>query len=71
MTLPKSDKTVETSNTDKPVTQTALVEVKKASMKDSGAPVVDAGNMNSNAPMVMRTKYPKTTTCVGWSVARH
>jgi hypothetical protein len=51
--LPKSVNPLDTSNTESPVTHTALVAVKKASTIDKGAPVDEIGSESKIAPTVM------------------
>ncbi|GAA4144965.1 hypothetical protein GCM10022216_28500 [Sphingobacterium kyonggiense] len=62
---PNREKLVEISVTERPVIQTALVAIKKASTNVSGASVVVLGNINKKAPKTINPKKDTTKSMVG------
>ena len=66
MTLcPNREKLVEISVTVRPVMQTALVAIKRASIKLSGASSVVRGSMSSTVPSRIRARKLMTNRMVG------
>src|SRR5690606_6130346 len=62
---PNSEKLVEISVTVSPVIQTALVAIKKASIKLNGASIVVRGSISNTAPKIIRPKKLTTKRIVG------